>query len=110
PLCPNGPTNWCDDFPAETRKNVMKDLVFELVHHAAKVRYDDLPEEVVEITKKFILDTLGTAIAGSNAPGSAAVVDLFKDWAGKEESTVMVFGGKIMAPNAAFLNGMMAQA
>ena len=88
----------------------MRDLVFDLVNHAAGVKYGDLPQDVVEITKKFILDTLGTAIAGSSAPGSSSVVDLIKDWGGKEESTVMVYGGKVIAPNAAFVNGSMAQA
>ena len=60
----------------------MRDLVFDLVGHAANVKYGDLPQDVVEITKKFILDTLGTAIAGSSAPGSSSTVDLIKDWGG----------------------------
>ena len=88
----------------------MRDLVYDLVGHAAKVNCGDLPQDVIEITKKFILDTLGTAIAGSSAPGSGSVADLIKDWGGKEESTVMIYGGKVVAPHAAFINGMMAQA
>ena len=40
----------------------MRDLVYDLAAHAAKVKYSDLPEDVVEITKKFILDTIGCAM------------------------------------------------
>lgn len=88
----------------------MKDLAYDLASSAAKVKYDDLPKNAVEITKKFLLDTLATTIAGSSAPGCNSVVDLIKDWGGKEESTILVYGGKVVAENAALANSMMAHA
>ena len=88
----------------------MRDLAYDLAGNAAKVKYDDLPKDVVEITKKFILDTLATLVAGSSAPGCKSVVDVIKDWGGKEESTVLVYGGKAVAENAALANSMMAHA
>ena len=88
----------------------MRDAAYDLVNYAVSTKYGDLPEDVVEVTKKFILDTLGCAIAGSSAPGCGSVVDLIKDWDGKQESTVMVYGGKVVAAHAALVNGMMAQA
>jgi len=88
----------------------MKDLAYDLAGNAAKVKYDDLPKDVAEITKKFILDTLATTIAGSSAPGCKSVVDLVKDWGGKEESTILIYGGKVISGNAALANSMMAHA
>jgi len=88
----------------------MKDLAYDLAGNAAKITYDDLPQDVVEITKKFILDTLATMIAGSSAPGCKSVVDLIKDWGGKEESAILIYGGKVVAENAALANSMMAHA
>ena len=88
----------------------MRDLAYDLVGNAAKVKYDDLPRDVVEITKKFILDTLATTIAGSSAPGCESVVDQVKDWGGKEESTILIYGGKVISENAALVNSMMAHA
>ena len=88
----------------------MRDLAYDLVAHAVGVQYADLPEDVVEVTKKFILDTLGTGIAGSSAPGCASTVEVVKEWGGQKESTVMVYGGKVIAPHAAFANSMMIQA
>jgi len=88
----------------------MRDLAYDLVGNAAKVKYDDLPRDVVEITKKFILDTLATTIAGSSAPGCESVVNQVKDWGGKEEATILIYGGKVVSENAALANSMMAHA
>jgi len=88
----------------------MRDLAYDLAGNAAKVKYDDLPKDVVEVTKKFILDILATMIAGSSAPGCKSVVDLIRDWGGKEESTILIYGGKVVSENAALVNSMMAHA
>ncbi len=88
----------------------MRDLAYDLVGNAAKIKYDDLPKDVVEITKKFILDTLATTLAGSSAPGCDSVVDQVKDWGGKEESTILIYGDKVISSNAAFANSIMAHA
>ncbi len=88
----------------------MRDLAYDLAANGARVSYRDLPEDVVGITKKFILDTLGCAIAGSSAPGCGSVVEVVKDWGGKKESTIMVYGGKVIATHAALVNSMMIQA
>ena len=88
----------------------MKDLAYDFAESAAKVKYDDLSRDVVEITKKFILDTLATTIAGSSAPGCESVVEQAKEWGGKEESTILIYGGKVVSENAALANSMMAHA
>ena len=88
----------------------MRDLAYDLADNAAKIKYEHLPKDVVEVTKKFILDTLATIMAGSSAPGCKGVVDLIKEWGGKEESTILIYGGKVISENAALVNSMMAHA
>ena len=88
----------------------MRDLTYDLAGNVAKVKYDDLSKDAIEITKKFILDTLATTLAGSSAPGCEIVVNQVKDWGGKEESTILVYGGKAISENAALANSMMAHA
>lgn len=88
----------------------MKDLVYPLVENALRIKYEDLPDNVVEIGKKFVLDTLAAMAAGSTAPGCSSVVDLTKDWGGKPESTILFYGRQVPSPEAAFCNGMMAHA
>ncbi len=81
-----------------------------IVNNLVETRYEALPPEVVEVTKKQILDTLAVAIGGSMCSISGelnGLVDLVKEWGGKEESTILGFGGRVPAPNAAFVNGIL---
>ena len=86
------------------------DSMDQLVDWAIKTRYEDLPNEVIEVVKRLTIDTLGITIAGSSAPGCKTVVELMKEWGGKPEATIATFGGKVPAPNAALANCMMARA
>jgi len=82
----------------------------QLAGFAAQTRYEDLPSEVIECAKMSILDTLAVTIAGSSQAGIGEVVNLVRGWGGAEESTILLHGGKVPAPNAAFANGPMARA
>ena len=78
----------------------------KLACHAATLRYDDLPRELVELTKKCLLDTLGVCIGASTlAEEGKIVTEYVRDLGGKPESTILGFGGKAPAPWAAFVNG-----
>ena len=68
----------------------------------------DIPEEVLEISKRAILDCLGVMIAGSTTDKAASeIFNMVKEAGGKEESTILGFGGKVPAWMAAFANGAM---
>ncbi len=87
-----------------------EDTVNILARHVAKTNFDTLPPRVVKLTKLFILDTMGTMIAGSSMPGCKPLVDLLKEWGGKPESSIPVFGGALPAPEAVLANSSMAHA
>ena len=72
--------------------------------------YKDLPLEATEVEKASILDVLGCLIAGATAPGCKAVMELVSEMGGKEESTIMMYGGKVPAENAALVNATMSRA
>ncbi|MBI4294831.1 MAG: MmgE/PrpD family protein [Chloroflexi bacterium] len=84
------------------------DAAVTLAKHAVNVKYEDIPGDAVEATKKDILDTLAVTIGGSMAQGSKEMVELVKDWGGKEESTILAYGGRVPAPGAAHLNAIMS--
>lgn len=86
------------------------DAIFDLAKTAVDIKYEDLSPKAVEVTKKLVIDSIGVGIAGSGFPGIAEVIDLVEEWGGKEESTVMVFGTRVPAPEAAFCNSMMIHA
>jgi 2-methylcitrate dehydratase PrpD len=91
-------------------KTKRQDVVFTLVRNVINTQYKDLPSEAVQAAKRSILDTLGATLAGSSSEGIGIVHELIHDWGGKKESTVIVFGEKVPAPNAAFLNATMGHA
>ncbi|MEW6672556.1 MAG: MmgE/PrpD family protein [Thermodesulfobacteriota bacterium] len=82
----------------------------QLIEFIGALTFDDLPPETVTAAKKAAIDTLGAAIAGSSAAGVAPAAALMREWAGKPESTVLVFGDKLPVIQSAFVNSMMAHA
>lgn len=72
-------------------------------------RFEDLDKVTVELAKSRIIDVLGCAIGGADAPGNAMLIDLVRNWSGKEESTIFVHGGKAPAHNVAMVNAIMAR-
>ena len=69
--------------------------------------YNDLPELVVENSKKFILDLLGNILAAKHLKSSQIILDTVKDLGGEPTSTVIGWNYKTSAQMAAFANGTM---
>ena len=86
------------------------DIMEILVKHLMRITFEDLPPELVSVTKKSVIDTLGVMIAGSSVKGCKLLVDYIKEWGGREDSTIAVFGGKVPCGLAAQANGAMARA
>jgi 2-methylcitrate dehydratase PrpD len=82
----------------------------KFVKHFISIKYEDLPAEAVEAAKKEVLDSLATALGGSGKAGVKELVDVVKEWGGKKQSTIIAYGIKCPAPNAAQVNGTMIHA
>jgi len=81
-----------------------------LAKNIVNVDYETLTPQVIDMTKKLILDCLACALAGSSAVGMKQLNELIKEWGGKEESTVVAFGSHVPSPSAALANGSMGRA
>jgi 2-methylcitrate dehydratase PrpD len=82
-----------------------------LVDNVLETHYENLPTDAVEATRKQVLDILAAIIGGSTCSLSGeleGLVAMVKDWGGKEESSIIAFGGRVPAHNAAFINGVLA--
>ena len=77
------------------------DAAFALAKNMISVKYEDIPLDVTELSKKHILDILGVTLGGSSRPGVKELAELISEWGGKDESTVLCYGLKVPAPNAA---------
>jgi 2-methylcitrate dehydratase PrpD len=84
--------------------------ISQFVSHFVNLGYKDLPAPAVEAAKKEVLDSLATALGGSTKPGVQELVDLVREWGGKKQSTVIAYGLKCPAPNAAQVNAAMIHA
>ena len=86
------------------------DISKEYVEMAVRARFEDLPSRAVDQTKRFILDTLGVGIAGSVTPEAEKIISVVRDWGGKPESTLIVFGDKLPSIHAALANSILFHA
>ncbi|HWL51212.1 MAG TPA: MmgE/PrpD family protein [Chthoniobacteraceae bacterium] len=67
-------------------------------------------EPAIGAAKMLLLDALGCAIAGWNAGGCREIITLMHDWGGKPEASILLYGGSLPAPNAAFANSVLIHA
>ena len=77
----------------------------KLAQWLADLRFEDLPSNVVDFTKRFILDDLGCMLGGALQLGNKALLRDVLASGEKEECTITVYGHKTSAPSAALLNG-----
>ena len=78
-----------------------------LARYAVALKYEDLPPDVVAITKRRILDTLGAAFGSYRADSMVALRSVIAEEGGTPESTVIGSGQKTSAINATMVNGSM---
>lgn len=87
-----------------------QDLVVDLAHFVAGLCVTRLDAEVVKAVKTNILDTLSCGLAGSSAKAIGEVLSLVQEWKGASQAEIFVFGGKVPAHHAAWVNGGMCHA
>jgi len=82
----------------------------DLAQFVCRTSFDDLKPELLGTIKNQLLTVLGTTIAGSNQAGCQTLIDYYLSQGGKEEATILIYGGRIPAQAAALVNGVMARA
>ncbi len=77
---------------------------------AVNLKYEDLPKEVIETAKHFIYDSIACSFGGYKTKDVNILRSIYSEMGGKEEATVIGFGDKIPAVNAALVNSLMIRA
>jgi 2-methylcitrate dehydratase PrpD len=75
-----------------------------LASFATELHFADLPDEVVHKAKELTLDALGVQLAASTMPWSKLVYRYVQGQGGSPQSTVVNYGLRTTASNAAFAN------
>lgn len=85
-------------------------LSAEICALLACVRYDELPDAVIDRVKLFVLDTLGVIGGAANAPGIPVLTQRLGSWEGQGNCTSLLGGWQGSPPAAALANGAAAHA
>jgi len=95
------------DRPSPATGGSPPSLAEALARYATALKYEDLPEDVVRIAKRTILDTIGCAFGGYTAGPSQIAIKLANDVTSKQAATVLISGVKTSPELAIFANGVM---
>ena len=85
-------------------------LTQEVASYVARTRYRDLPKDVVQLARGFILDGLGVALAGSTDECSRIIQGQIRRAGGREESSILGTALAVPVAKAALANGVAAHA
>ncbi len=85
-------------------------LTQEVASYVARTRFRDIPKDVVQLARGFILDGLGVALAGSTDECSRIVQSHIREAAGRGESSILGTALSAPAPKAALANGVAGHA
>ena len=74
------------------------------------LKYEDIPEVSIKEAKRFLLDSMGCALAAVNNEDMAAIYRFTEKLGGKPEATVIGQESKTNASNAALMNCLLTRA
>ncbi len=88
----------------------MPTISHRISEFAVNLKYEDLPKEVVQQVKRFLLDSIGCAFGGWETEDVQVQHLVHQRMGGAEEATVLVGGTKLPMSHAALLNSLLIRA
>jgi 2-methylcitrate dehydratase PrpD len=85
-------------------------LSSELAAWASRIRFEDLPPDVVEATKLRVQDVIGLSLAGAETAFGKSTRDAVVAMSGAGPCRILGFGDRVGVTSAAFANGALSQA
>ena len=81
----------------------------ELVRNILDTPFEEFDADTLEGARERLIDVVGCMIGGAYAPGCSMLLDLIREWGGREEATVVVHGVRVPAHNASLMTSIMAR-
>jgi 2-methylcitrate dehydratase PrpD len=82
----------------------------QIVDYVINTKLEDVPPAAIDTVRKMLLAAVGTIIAGAQADGCQALAEFYRAEGGVPEASLLLYGEKLPAHNAVFVNAMMARA
>ncbi len=77
---------------------------------AVGLQYEQLPAPVIHEVKRYLYDSIGCAYGGYHTRDVNILRDVYLEMAGMPQATVLGFGDRLPAVNAALINSLMIRA
>ena len=87
-----------------------KSIARQIAEFAVGLKYEDLPQEVVETVKRFLYDSIGCAYGSMGTHDVKTMLEIYREMGGKPESKVIGFGDELPAVSTALINSLMIRA
>ncbi len=88
----------------------MDSISRKLARFALSLRYDDIPEPARKEAKRFLLDSIGCALAALDHDDMRQAYSYVEQLGGSDQATIIGHGTKTNAPNAALMNALLVRA
>ncbi len=88
----------------------MKSLSHQMAEFAINLKFEDIPTEAIKEAKRFLLDSMGCALAAVHNEDMQAMYRFTEKLGGTPEATVIGTGLRTNAPNAALMNCLLTRA
>jgi 2-methylcitrate dehydratase PrpD len=87
-----------------------KEVTRTIAEFASKLCYEDIPSDIRERAKVYILDSLGCSIGGYLTEAGRIIVDFFTSMGGIPESQIIATGQRIPCLHAVYVNAYLSNA
>ncbi len=88
----------------------MDSISRKLAHFALTLKYDDIPEPARKEAKRFLLDSVGCALAALDHEDMRQAYRYIEQIGGNDQATIIGHGTRTNAPNAALMNALLVRA
>jgi len=88
----------------------MSSITRTMADFVLALRYEDIPDVAIKEAKRFLLDSVGCALAAVDNPDMAAMYRFTEKIGGTPEATLIGNGHRTNASNAALMNSLLVRA
>ena len=79
-----------------------------IADYIVTAKYEELPDNVIQIAKDLLLDTIGCGLGGAKTKPGEIVINTVKELGGTPESTIFGEGSKVNCMLAGFVNAQLS--
>ncbi|MBN1755341.1 MmgE/PrpD family protein [bacterium] len=84
-----------------------KTISRRITEFAVNLKYEDLPDDVVDEVKRFLYDSIGCAYGGYHTKDVNILYNIYKKVKGAPEATIIGYGDRLPAVNVSLVNSLM---